>query len=110
MLHCCVIPAFQYFQDTFIRLFETYFRLVNVKITYSNKLPWITNGLRKSVKKKSQLRSIMENDLSPMNKTNYKKHRNLLTSIMRKRHKDYLGQQFQISNSIKKMENVERLN
>ena len=56
--------AFQYFQDTFIRLFETYFPLVNVKITYSNKLPWITNGLRESVKKKSQLRSIMEKDPS----------------------------------------------
>ena len=82
--------------------FETYFPLVNVKITYSNKLPWITSGLRESVKKKSQLRSIMEKDPSPTNKTNYKKHRNLLTSMMRKRPKDYLEEQFEISNPIKK--------
>ena len=83
-----------------IRLFETYFLLVNVKITYSNKLPWITNGLRESVKWKSQLHSIMENILT--NKTNYEKHRNLFTSLMRKRPKDYLEEQFEISNSINK--------
>ena len=94
--------ALQYFQDTFVCLFETYFPLVNVKITYSNRLPWITSGLRESVKKKSQLRSIMGKDPSPTNKTNYKKHRNLLTSMMRKRHKDYLEEQFEISNPIKK--------
>ena len=29
---------------------------------------------------------------------------------MRKRHKDYFEEQFEISNSIKKMENFERLN
>ena len=101
--------AFQYFEDTFVRLFETYFPLVNVKITYSNKLPWITSGLRESVKKKSQLRSIMEKDPSPMNKTNYKKHRNLLTSMMRKRHKDYLEEQFEISNPIKKWKILKEL-
>ena len=82
-------------------MFETYFPLVNVKITYSNKLPWIKNGLRESVKKKSQLRSIMEKDPSPTNKINYKKHRDLLTSIMHKRHKD-LEKQLKLSNSIKK--------
>ena len=68
--------AFQSFQDTFIRL-------VNIKITYANKLPWITSGLRESVKKKSPLRSIMENDLSSTNKTNYKEHRNIFISLMR---------------------------
>ena len=44
-----------------------HFPLVNKIINYSNKLPWLTNGLRKSVKRKSNLRRIMEKDPSPSN-------------------------------------------
>ena len=36
-----------------------HFPLVNTRINYSNKLPWLTNGLRKSVKRKSNLRRMM---------------------------------------------------
>ena len=81
--------------------YEMHFPLVNTRINYSNKLPWLTNSLRKSVKRKSNLRRMMEKDPSPSNITNYKKYGNLLTSLMRKRHKEYLQEQLELSNPIK---------
>ena len=98
----CANSAYKCFQGIFVDLYEMHFPLVNTRINYSNKLPWLTNGLRKSVKRKSNLRRMMEKDPSPSNITNYKKHRNLLTSLMRKRHKEYLQEQLEISNPIKK--------
>ena len=98
----CADSAYKCFQDIFVNLYEMHFPLVNTRIIYSNKLPWLTNGLRKSVKRKSNLRRMMEKDPSPSNITNYKKHRNLLTSPMRKRHKEDLQEQLELSNPIKK--------
>ena len=38
--------SFKYFHDKICELFEDNLPLVKVKVTYSNKLPWITQGLR----------------------------------------------------------------
>ena len=93
-----------------IELFEDNLPLVKVKVTYSNKLPWITQGLRESVKTKRLLHKKMEQNPSSENKSIYKKFRNLLTSLMRRTQRDYLEEQLEIANSAKKVENHERLN
>ena len=80
----CANSAYKCFQYIFVNLFEMHFPLVNIRINYFNKLPWLTNGLRKSVKHKSNLRRMMKKGPYPPNITNHKKHENLLTSLMRK--------------------------
>ena len=102
--------SFKYFHNKICELFEDNLPLVKVKVTYSNKLPWITQGLRESVKTKRLLHKKMEQNPSSENKSIYKKLRNLLTSLMRRTQQDYLEEQLEIANSEKKVENHERLN
>ena len=94
--------SFKYFHDKICELFEDNLPLVKVKVTYSNKLPWITHGLRESVKTKRLLHKKMEQNPSSENKSIYKKFRNLLTSLMRRTQRDYLEEQLEIANSAKK--------
>ena len=44
---------FSYFQNQCIYMFEECFPEKNIKITYNNRLPWITNGLRASIIQKT---------------------------------------------------------
>ena len=94
--------SFKYFHDKICELFEDNLPLVKVKVTYSNKLPWITQGLRESVKTKRLLHKKMEQNPSSENKRIYKKFRNSLTSLMRRTQRDYLEEQLEIANSAKK--------
>ena len=94
--------SFKYFHDKICELFEDDLPLVKVKVTYSNKLPWITQGLREFVETKRLLYKKMEQNPSSENKSIYKKFRNLLTSLMRRTQRDYLEEQLEIANSAKK--------
>ena len=82
--------SFKYFHNKICKLFEDNLPLVKVNVTYSNKLPWITQGLRESLKTKRLLHKKMEQNPSLENKCIYKKFRNLLTSLMRRTQRDYL--------------------
>ena len=44
--------AFVYFQGVILELFEKVFPLRKIEIKYSNNLPWVTTGLRISIKQK----------------------------------------------------------
>ena len=73
-----------------LELFEKVFPLRNIEIKYSNKLPWVTTGLRISIKQKPILQNKFEKDPTEENKLLYKRHRNLLTSLMRNSERLYI--------------------
>ena len=51
--HCQ--DAFTYFHKIFSDLYEECFPRVKIKIGYRNRKPWLTSGLKKSIKVKNKL-------------------------------------------------------
>ena len=88
--------AFEYFQGVILELFEKVFPLRKIEIKYSNKLPWVTTGLRISIKQKHILQNKFEKDPTEENKLLYKRHRNLLTTLMRNSERVYYENQLEL--------------
>ena len=96
--------AFEYFHSVIQDLFEENFPPHNIKLNYSNKLPWITKGLRVSIKQKHILKNILEKNPTADNKMNYKRHRNALTSLMRTTERRYNEDQLELyKNDLRKV-------
>ena len=80
-----------------LELFEKVFPLRKIEIKYSNKLPWVTTGLRiRSIKQKRILQNKFEKDPTEENKLLYKRHRNLLTTLMRNSERLYYENQLEL--------------
>ena len=79
-----------------LELFEKVFPLRKIEIKYSNKLPWVTTGLRISIKQKHILQNKFEKDPTEENKLLYKRHRNLLTTLMRNSERVYYENQLEL--------------
>ena len=47
--------AFTYFSDVLTKMFNESFPVIKVKQRYRNKLPWLTEGLKKAIKNKKQI-------------------------------------------------------
>ena len=73
------------------------FLLKNVKLKYDNRIPYLTNGLKQSIKRKHKLREIYDNNPTAENKDNYKNHRNKLTALLRITERNYLENQLEIN-------------
>ena len=52
--------VFEYFHSVIQDLFEKNFLAHDIKLNYSNKLPWITKGLRVSITQKPILKNILK--------------------------------------------------
>ena len=72
----------------------------NVKLKYDKRIPYLTNGLKQSIKRKHKLREIHDNNLTAENKDNYKNHRNKLTAVLRITERNYNENQLEIKNKI----------
>lgn len=64
-----------------------------VKYKQTKKSPWITNGLIKSISMKNKLYRSAKNNPTLDNMGNYKRHRNLLNTLIRAAKKDYYQNQ-----------------
>ena len=96
--------AFEYFHSVIQDLFGENFPPHNIKLNYSNKLPWITKGLRVSIKQKHILKNILEKNPTADNKMNYKRHRHALTSLMRTTERRYNEDQLELyKNDLRKV-------
>ena len=96
--------AFEYFHSVIQDLFEENFPPHNIKLNYSNKLPWITKGLRVSIKQKHILKNRLEKNPTADNKMNYNRHRNALTSLMRTTERRYNEDQLELyKNDLRKV-------
>ena len=89
--------AYEYFEAVILELFENFFPLRKVRLKYSNKLPWVTKGLRISIKQKHSLQNKFEKNPTEENKLLYKRHRNLLTTLMRNTERLYHENQLELN-------------
>ena len=89
--------AFTYFQKQFTYMFEESFPEIHLNITYKNRLPWMTKGLRESIAHKHRLRDTYQKTPSEENKKIYKSYHNKLTSLMRTSERNYYEQQLDLN-------------
>ena len=91
--------AFTCLYTQILTCFQECFPLVNVKLKYANRKPWLTDGMKMSIKTKNKLyiKSIKHPNLFNIN--NYKKYRNKLHSILRKYERDYYDQLLSLNKS-----------
>ena len=76
--------AYSFFSDTLKRIFNESFPVQKVKKRYRNRLPWLTDGLRKSIKHKNKLyRKYLRFETS-YNRKMYSVYNNKLKSILKK--------------------------
>ena len=60
---------YKHFEAVILEMFEKLFPLCKVRLKYSNKLPWVTKGLRTSIKQKHYLQN--KSGKNPTRKINY---------------------------------------
>ena len=86
-------------QESFTKLhtkllffYEQAFPKKRVKIRYNNKKPWLTDGLRKSIKMKNKLYVKSKRCPSAQNTSYYKNYRNKLCRLLRKAEKRHYNE------------------
>ena len=73
--------AFLLFQNEFRNTFESCFPMKKVKIKYDNRAPYLSKGLKQSIKNIHLLWQKYEKNSTTENKNNYLKFRNKLTGL-----------------------------
>ena len=81
--------AFSHFSEALKDIFHVAFPIIKVKQRYRNRLPWLTDGLKDAIKHKNKLYKIYMRYETSFNKYTYTQYKNKLTTILRKREKDY---------------------
>ena len=89
--------AYEYFEAVILDLFEIFFLLRKVRLKYSNRLLWVTKGLRTSIKQKHSLQNKFEKIPTEENKLIYIRHRNLLTTHRRNTERLYHENQLELN-------------
>ena len=88
--------AFLKFQNKFKMMFESCFPLKDIKIKYDNRAPYLTRGLKQSIKNKHVLWEKFEKNPTIENKNIYMQFRNKLTGLLRKTERLYLEGQLDL--------------
>ena len=89
--------AYEHFEAVILEMFEKFFPLRKVRLKYSNKLPCVTKGLRTSIKQKNYLQNKFEKNPTEGYKLLYKRHRNILTTLMRNTERLYYENQLELN-------------
>jgi hypothetical protein len=71
------------FHNILTKAFDISFPLTKTKITYSNKLTWLTSGMKRSISQKHKLHSSYLKQPSPANKLLYKTFKNKLSHVLK---------------------------
>ena len=86
--------SYTYFQNKMMDIFQKCFPFKTIIPKYNNRHSYLTSGLKQSIKQKHKLYDIYVKHPTEFNKSNYNKHRNKLTSLLRinerKHHQDLL--------------------
>lgn len=85
--------AFTSFYEKFTNLYNTSFPLKETKAGYYNRIPWLSCGMKKSIKLKNKLYLIQKKYPTPENIDRYKKFRCTLQKLMHSAEKEYYAQQ-----------------
>ena len=87
--------AYSKFSDCFTKIYNESFPIRAVSTTYRNKLPWLTDGLRESIKHKNKLYRISLRRPYLQYKLEYKRYHNKLNHLIRISEKKYLQSLFE---------------
>ena len=88
---------FSKFLKIFKNIYDECFPVIEVKTQYRNRLPWLREGLRLSIKHKNKLYRASLKHPTEYNISTYKNYRNKLTSLLKIEEKDFY--QNQITNN-----------
>ena len=77
----------------FKSIYDESFPIIRVKIRYRNRLPWLSNGLKSSIKLKNKLYRISLKHPTTFNIYKYKQYKNKLTSILKYEEKQFYQRQ-----------------
>ena len=91
--------AFSEFHNIYKNVFESSFPVIKVKFQYNNRKPWLSNGLRSSIKEKNKryVKSLKYPTLS--NERAYKDYKKILTKILIKEEKKHIQNLLEINKS-----------
>ena len=96
--NCLVLDSFTDCQSYFSNLFKLFksmydesFTVTRVRIKYRNRLPWLSDGLKSSIKLKNKLYIISLKRPTMFNVHKYKQYKNKLTSILKLEEKKLLS-------------------
>ena len=87
-----------YFTHFFNKIKSVYnesFPITKVKKRYRNRIPWLTSGLRESIKHKNKLYRMSLKHPTAYNETLYKQYRNMTTRLLRIEEKQYYQSQIE---------------
>ena len=84
---CCT--AFNDFYSTIEKLHNESFPLRTRKSTYCSKLPWLSQGLKESIKHKNRLFCINKKEKTEESLLKYKKYKSRLNGLLRRAKKDH---------------------
>ena len=91
--------AFTCFHETICKLYDKHFPKRRIKINYSHRKPWLTDGLRQAIKTKNKLYRKNLKVKSCYNEMKYKTYRNKLRHILLKQEKNYYAELLQANRS-----------
>ena len=95
---------FSNFIKVFKKIYEESFPLIRVKIQYKNRLPWLSDGLKASIKHKNKLYLLSLKHPTLYNISTYKQYRNKLHSLLKTEEKHfYQSQIVQNKNNLRKV-------
>ena len=95
---------FSNFLRVFKKIYEESFPLTRVKIRYRNRLPWLSDGLKASIKHKNKLYLISLKHPTLYNISKYKQYKNKLISLLKIEEKHfYQSQIVQNKNNLRKV-------
>ena len=89
--------SFSYFYSNFLDIFNAKIPLKTIQLKYNNRISFLTDGLKKSIKQKHRLLNIFNKNPTDENKANYTHHRNLLTSLLRLNERSHHENQLEIN-------------
>ena len=99
--------AFSMFHSTFTKLFNQHFPKRKIKIKYNNRKPWLTDGLKKSIRIKNKLYMKYIRIKSAYYECTYKMYRNRLTRLIKIAERKYYADLLESNKSnLKKTWNI----
>ena len=87
------------FYSKFNSIYDEHFPLKRIKIGYKNRKPWLTDALKKSIKRKNQMFKRKNKTKNPEQEVEYKKYRNRLNKIIHDAEREYYNKLFQENQS-----------
>ena len=86
--------AFSSFYSEYKRCFDTCFPLIKVKLGYRDRKPWLSTGLKESIKKKNKLFRKFLKTKSKTDKNKYLDYKRMLRVLLRRAERDHYDDVF----------------